>query len=93
MTYLRKANKSKVILVVDLALYRGTLASGSLFDENDDRESPFKFTVGTGQVIKGWDHGFITMKKGEKAILVCSPDFGYGSTGSGAKIPPNSTSK
>ena len=47
--------------------------------------------MGTGQVIKGWDQGFASMKKGEKAILVCSPDFAYGSKGSGEKIPPNST--
>jgi len=87
----KKAKRLKVIVGLNAALYKGSLVNGDVFDQNDDRESPFKFTLGTGQVIKGWDHGFATMKKGEKAVLVCSPDFGYGSAGSGAKIPPNST--
>lgn len=67
--------------------------NGDEFDSNTDRDSPFEFTIGTGQVIKGWDQGFATMKRGEKAELVCGPDFAYGSRGSGAKIPPNSTLK
>lgn len=60
----KKAKKSKVSSETYAALYKGTLTDGSVFDENDDRESPFTFTLGTGQVIKGWDHGFATMKKG-----------------------------
>ena len=73
------------------ALYHGTLENGSTFDSNDDRESPFKFTIGQGMVIKGWDEGFASMKRGEQARLVCSPEYAYGARGSPPKIPPNST--
>lgn len=72
------------------AFYKGTLTDGTVFDSNQDPDSPFKFTLGVGQVIKGWDSGFASMKKGEKAILVCSPEFAYGKNGSG-KIPGNAT--
>lgn len=85
-----KGKKSRVLYVHNPALYRGTLTDGTEFDSNQDTSSPFKFTLGVGQVIKCWDQGFGTMKKGEKAILVCSPEFGYGKNGSG-KIPPNAT--
>ena len=44
-----------------------------------------------GEVIKGWDEGIATMKRGEKAILTCSPEYAYGASGSPPKIPPNST--
>lgn len=74
-----------------IALYKGTLTDGTVFDQNDDRDSPFKFTLGNGQVIKGWDQGFATMKKGERAILACGPDFAYGARGSPPKIPPGAT--
>ena len=46
------------------ALYRGTLQDGSEFDSNQNRDDPFKFTIGQGQVIKGWDQGFASMKRG-----------------------------
>lgn len=72
------------------ALYKGELTNGDVFDSNEDRESPFNFVLGQGSVIKGWDQGFATMKKGEKAILQIGPDFGYGKSGSG-KIPANAT--
>lgn len=55
------------------ALYKGQLTNGDVFDSNDDRDSPFKFVLGQGSVIKGWDEGFATMKKGEKAILQLGP--------------------
>jgi peptidylprolyl isomerase len=72
------------------AHYTGTLASdGSKFDSSLDRGKPFKFTIGQGQVIKGWDQGFATMKVGEKALLVISPEYGYGKVGSPPKIPGN----
>jgi FKBP-type peptidyl-prolyl cis-trans isomerase len=48
-------------------LYTGKLLDGSVFDSNQDTENPFKFTLGIGQVIQGWDKSVITMKKGEKA--------------------------
>jgi peptidylprolyl isomerase len=74
------------------AHYTGRLQSdGSKFDSSVDRGTPFKFTIGTGQVIKGWDQGFATMKIGEKAILECSPEYGYGTNGSPPKIPGNAT--
>jgi peptidylprolyl isomerase len=72
------------------AHYTGTLAAdGSKFDSSVDRGRPFTFTIGQGQVIKGWDEGFASMKVGEKAILQIQPDYGYGASGSPPKIPAN----
>jgi peptidylprolyl isomerase len=72
------------------AHYTGTLASdGSKFDSSVDRGEPFTFTIGTRQVIKGWDEGFASMKVGEKALLVIQPEYGYGEVGSPPKIPSN----
>jgi peptidylprolyl isomerase len=74
------------------AHYTGTLASdGSKFDSSVDRGKPFKFTLGQGQVIQGWDEGFASMKVGEKAMLEITPDYGYGKSGSPPKIPANAT--
>eukprot|EP00727_Mastigamoeba_balamuthi_P003122 m51a1_g12807 putative peptidylprolyl isomerase (143) ;mRNA; f:111-703 len=71
--------------------YTGTLASdGSKFDSSVDRDSPFEFTLGVGQVIKGWDNGIVGMCVGEKRKLKIPSDMGYGASGAGAKIPPNS---
>jgi len=70
------------------AHYTGTLKSdGSKFDSSRDRGQPFKFTIGQGQVIAGWDEGFASMKVGEKAILHITPSYGYGASGSPPKIP------
>ncbi|CAB9507172.1 cis-trans isomerase [Seminavis robusta] len=70
------------------AHYTGTLASdGSKFDSSKDRGKPFVFTIGKGQVIKGWDEGFQSMKIGEKAILSCRSDYAYGDHGHPPKIP------
>jgi len=71
--------------------YTGRLLDGTVFDSSKDRDELFKFKVGTGQVIKGWDEGIVTMKRGEVAILTCKPDYAYGPAGSPPKIPPNST--
>lgn len=71
--------------------YTGRLLDGSVFDSSKDRDQLFKFKVGTGQVIKGWDEGIVTMKRGEVAILTCKPEYAYGASGSPPKIPPNST--
>ena len=74
------------------AHYTGTLKSdGSKFDSSVDRGKPFKFTIGQGQVIKGWDEGFASMKIGEKAILEIAPEYGYGEAGSPPNIPGNAT--
>jgi len=68
--------------------YTGTLrADGSQFDSSRDRGTLFSFTIGQGQVIKGWDEGVIKMSLGERANLLISSDFGYGAGGSGASIP------
>merc|ERR1712166_1169062 len=69
--------------------YTGTLTDGTKFDSSVDRGTPFSFTIGVGQVIKGWDEGVIKMSVGEKALLKISSDFGYGARGAGGVIPPN----
>eukprot|EP00563_Minutocellus_polymorphus_P018788 CAMPEP_0197716500 /NCGR_PEP_ID=MMETSP1434-20131217/1375_1 /TAXON_ID=265543 /ORGANISM="Minutocellus polymorphus, Strain CCMP3303" /LENGTH=109 /DNA_ID=CAMNT_0043300873 /DNA_START=57 /DNA_END=386 /DNA_ORIENTATION=+ len=70
--------------------YVGTLASnGNKFDASRDRGRPFSFTIGVGQVIKGWDEGVMKMSKGEKAVLHITSDYGYGERGAGGVIPPN----
>jgi len=71
--------------------YTGTLADGSKFDSSRDRGKPFKFKIGKGEVIKGWDVGVAQMCVGQRARLVCSPDFAYGSKGHPGIIPGNAT--
>nr|QBH73880.1 fk506-binding protein [Aphelinus abdominalis] len=73
--------------------YTGKLLDGTVFDSSVERGQPFKFELGLGQVIKGWDAGIKTMKKGEKAILTCSPEYAYGKAGSPPNIPPDATLK
>ncbi len=75
--------------------YTGTLTNGTTFDSNVDPKfnhvEPFVFTVGAGQVIKGWDIGVAGMKVGEKRKLELAPEFAYGSNAVGGVIPANST--
>ncbi|KAA0067644.1 70 kDa peptidyl-prolyl isomerase-like [Cucumis melo var. makuwa] len=71
--------------------YTGTLIDGTQFDSSRDRGTPFKFKLGEGQVIKGWDEGIRTMKKGENAIFTIPPELAYGESGSPPTIPPNAT--
>ncbi|XP_043708441.1 peptidyl-prolyl cis-trans isomerase FKBP62-like isoform X1 [Telopea speciosissima] len=71
--------------------YTGTLLDGTQFDSSRERGTPFKFTLGQGQVIKGWDEGIKTMKKGENAIFTIPPELAYGETGSPPQIPANAT--
>jgi len=72
------------------AHYTGTLVSdGTKFDSSVDRDEPFEFTIGQGEVIKGWDCGFARMKVGEKSKLTIRSDYGYGESGSPPKIPKN----
>lgn len=72
--------------------YTGTLASGKKFDSSYDHGQPFTFTLGAGEVIKGWDQGVAGMKVGGKRKLVIPPSLGYGAQDvGGGLIPPNST--
>jgi FKBP-type peptidyl-prolyl cis-trans isomerase FkpA len=72
--------------------YTGTLADGTVFDSTaKDGGKPFTFTLGAGQVIKGWDQGVVGMKVGGVRKLVIPPDLAYGSQGAGSTIPPNAT--
>jgi len=72
--------------------YTGTLfTTGAQFDSSVDRNTPFEFKLGAGQVIKGWDQGLTNMCVGEKRRLVIPPDLGYGDRGAGRDIPPGAT--
>lgn len=70
--------------------YRGTLLDGTEFDSSYKRNQPFQFVLGAGQVIAGWDQGFVGMKAGGKRKLTIPPNLGYGSRPAGT-IPLNST--
>lgn len=71
--------------------YKGTLDDGKVFDSSHDRSEPFKFQLGIGQVIKGWDEGLLNMCIGEKRRLTIPPHLGYGDSGAGDTIPPKAT--
>ncbi len=74
--------------------YLGTLASnGSKFDSSYDRNEPFSFKLGSGQVIEGWEKGIEGMKVGGKRILTIPPEKAYGPDGAPPVIPPNATLK
>ena len=71
--------------------YTGRLQSGRKFDSSRDRNKPFDFTLGIGQVIQGWDEGVAGMCVGEKRKLIVPPDMAYGEDGVGSVIPSCAT--
>jgi len=71
--------------------YTGWLTNGTKFDSSKDRNEPFVFGLGKGQVIRGWDEGVQGMKVGGKRKLTIPPAMGYGARGAGGVIPPNAT--
>ncbi|CAB3233671.1 unnamed protein product [Arctia plantaginis] len=71
--------------------YTGTLEDGTEFDSSIPRGNPLTFTLGSGQVIKGWDQGLIGMCEGEQRKLVIPPELAYGAAGAPPKIPQSAT--
>ena len=71
--------------------YNGWLTDGTKFDSSVDRNEPFTFVLGAGQVIRGWDEGVSTLRVGDKARLTIPPDLAYGEAGYPGAIPPNAT--
>lgn len=85
----KEALKGKTVTVN----YRGTLTNGKEFDSSYNRNEPFKFKLGAGQVIEGWDKGIQGMKVGGKRLLVIPPEQAYGAAGYPPVIPENATLK
>jgi FKBP-type peptidyl-prolyl cis-trans isomerase FkpA len=83
----KEAEAGKTVLVQ----YTGWLPNGEKFDSSRDRNEPFGFTLGAGQVIAGWDEGVAGMKVGGRRKLVIPPDLGYGTAGAPPDIPPGAT--
>src|SRR5689334_14649201 len=81
------AEKGKMVTVH----YTGWLTNGNKFDSSVDRNDPFSFVLGAGQVIRGWDKGVAQMKVGDKVKLTIPPELGYGREGYPGVIPPNAT--
>jgi FKBP-type peptidyl-prolyl cis-trans isomerase FkpA len=71
--------------------YSGWLTDGTQFDSSVDRDEPFSFVLGTGQVIQGWDQAVASMRVGDKARLTIPPELAYGEQGYPGAIPPNAT--
>ncbi len=83
----KKAEKGKQVSVH----YKGQLTNGNVFDSSYQRKEPIDFTIGVGQVIKGWDEGIQLLQVGDKARFVIPSEMAYGSQGAGGVIPPNAT--
>jgi len=83
----RKASSGQILSMH----YTGTLEDGTKFDSSVDRNEPFGFQIGVGQVIKGWEEGVLGMCVGEKRKLIVPPELGYGDQGAGEIIPGGAT--
>lgn len=71
--------------------YVGRLTNGTKFDSSFDHGQPFRFTLGSGQVIRGWDLGIPGMREGGRRRLTIPPELAYGDQGAGGVIPPGAT--
>ncbi len=71
--------------------YTGLLTNGVKFDSSLDRNEPYSFQLGAGEVIKGWDEGILKLRVGERATLIIPPSIGYGAKGYPPVIPPDAT--
>ena len=71
--------------------YTGWLTDGAKFDSSVDRNDPFTFVLGRGEVIQGWDQGVAAMRVGDKTRLTIPPELAYGVSGYPGAIPPNAT--
>ena len=71
--------------------YVGTLLNGKVFDSSRQRNEPFTFNLGKGEVIRGWDEGVAQLSLGQVAKLTCPPEYAYGKQAVGGVIPANST--
>jgi len=87
---LGKGAEAKTGATVEVNYVGAFWKTGKVFDASWKRKEPFTFTIGAGQVIKGWDEGVVGMKVGGRRLLVIPPELGYGAKGSGT-IPANST--
>lgn len=89
---LRKGNGTKMKQGQTVSVhYTGQLTDGTIFDSSYRRDKPLQFSLGKGQVIKGWDEGVSLLSVGEKARFIIPPHLAYGSAGAGGVIPPHAT--
>jgi len=85
-----KGNGSKAVSGKNIKVhYKGQLVDGTVFDSSFKRNEPIEFTLGIGQVIKGWDEGLLLLSVGDKARFVIPSNLAYGESGAGGVIPPN----